>query len=325
MAHRKQNFVAIIALSVLAAGCGKDKTLDDYNREQSNKELAQAQAAAGNFRGMLTNQATNQALCPIEFDIQATQVPVQNGSNTGNVARAVLQGSVTITCASASGQGTITSASFTPADDSNTSGVVSGTVSVPLGTGGTGSSTATFSILANLNQGTLTGTLTPGTPGIIGSFSATRDAPLPRGGQGSTDPNGRGAIQTYAGTYVNKFCLDPQFKNTNLCKNVDPNHMPVSVTLNFSPANSGSTFQNLFANEKSITVDIKMGLHIYTLQNTAYNQSARSNNLAFNGTLPGDTSSTQFNCDRLGADGFSCHYMNAGQTYDFNISPAQAQ
>jgi hypothetical protein len=316
----KQNIFTVLALSFLAVGCGADKTLDEYNAEKANQELTQNQKAAGSFRGSLLNQSTGQPMGAVDLELQAPQIPVQNGDNTGTTVRSVLQGTVTVYTAQGFGQGSITSASFTKAKDYTDDlpkGTVSGLVSVTVGT-----QTYSFTIFAGLVGATLTGTITPNQPGVTGSFSATKGAPLPDAGQGSIDPNAPRGIKLYGGLYSdpNSECRNPQFKNTTYCKGVDPDHLKVQMSLNFNPANSGVLFDNLFLNEKTVIVDVEMDNHDYAMQGTAYNVGAGT--ISFNGTLPGDTATTTFNCNSRGMSTFHCTYQNAKllQPYSFDVT-----
>jgi hypothetical protein len=317
MSWSKQSFFACLALALLASGC-KDKSLDDYNRDRANAEFTQAQAAAGNWRGTIVTQAgSGETVSAIEVAMQVVQVPVQNGTNTGNTVRSQIQGAITIKTGDVVSSGVITNASYTPSNDDNTSGTVSGTVGVPIG-----ANTATFTLAATINGNSMSGTISPSNAsGTPGNFRAEREAPLPHVGQGSTDPSLRGGIKYYGGSLENAQCSDPQFRNSIFCRGTDNGRMPVTLSVNYNPLSAGYAFVNLFVSLKVLAVQVTFGHYVASFPSTELDQ--RSGVLHFQGTEPGGTSQSSLNCQPRGP-GYSCEYRNefAGQVFNFDVAPS---
>lgn len=310
-------------VSVGAAGCGKDKSPDDYQTEQSNIEFSKLQVVAGTFRGNLVTQDGSRSLGAVEIILKPVRNPVPNGDNSGTNARAQLQGSVTVYDNGSPSSGVITSANFIKSDgqDSDTTGTVDGQISVVLNTSGSAAQSASFSINGTMNGGQFNGLITPtDRSGVTGSFTVVKDAPLPTG-QHSTNPGNPGQTRSYAGSAIDPNCDGA--KRSNACPAPGKNGhvmIPVFMTTNAAPSSSGYAFVNLFADVKLVNVHLEIeGVNI-PLPPVEFDQ--RQNSLSYNGSVSNGSSQIIFACSGAGS-GYNCSYENVAQaaTYSFTMMP----
>jgi hypothetical protein len=316
------------ALALLAAfsfglvGCGKDKSLDDYQQTKTNEEFTKIQAVSGTFRGNLVTQNGTQ---PVEIITSAVLNPVPNGDNSGTNARATLQGSVTVYNNGEPSSGVITTANFikAPDQDSDSNGTINGQISVVLSSTGSTSQAATFSLNGTLNNRQFNGVITPtDRSGISGSFTSAKDAPLPRG-QSSTSPL-PGQTRSYVGASIDPNC--EAFHQSRGCKLPDRNGhvmIPVAMTVNASPTSSGYAFVNLFSDVKLVNVHLELDGTNIPLPPVEFDQ--RQKTLSYNGSVSSGSSQIIFWCKSAGA-GFSCSYENVAQAavYIFQLNPGSS-
>jgi hypothetical protein len=324
----KQNNFRVLAIALLlafvASGCGKDKSLDDYQQQQSNEEFAkmQAVAVATPSNGTIT---TVNGTYPFNLSMSAVLNPVQNGDNTGTSARASLQGNVTIYTNGVPSSGVITTANFLKAQnqDSETVGTINGTITVVLSSSGSTAQSATFSINGTLTDGQFRGVITPtDRPGIAGTFTVRRDAALP-GGQGSHEPS-PGQTRSFSGYAADPNCSAGKAN----CTPDKGGHYTVFVgmTVNPAPSSSGYAFVNLFADVKLVNVHLQLNTTNIPLPPIEFDQ--RAGTLSFNGSVAGSSGSSSqiiFACNTAGA-GYNCSYENVSQaaTYEFRLSPGSS-
>ncbi|MGZ3651871.1 MAG: hypothetical protein ACXWSC_11820 [Bdellovibrionota bacterium] len=331
----KQNRFTLLALSfslsLLAVGCGKDKSLDDFQQQQTNAEFAKAQAVAGTYRGNLTvaNPSTGTSVLPVEIRLDAVLNPVQNGDNSGTNARASLQGAVTIYNNGVPSTGVISTAGFLRSGDSDTVGALNGQVSVVLSASGGSTASAAFNINSNINDNSFNGQINiTDRSGGSATFAVVKGAPLPHG-QGQTNPGGPGQTRSFVGSTIDPNCergsTNPGFPG-NLCPAPDRDGhvlVPVTMTINAAPSSSGYAFVNLFADIKLVNVHLDIDGAIVPLPPVEFDQ--RQNSLQFNGQVSGSTGSAQtiFACQGNGA-GYTCSYeaVSQAKTYNWDARPA---
>ncbi len=71
--------------SLLLAGCAKDRSVEDYNREKFYTQLAELQSVEGNYSGLMTAQKDNSTFGALELRLRAEAKTAPDGqsSNTG--------------------------------------------------------------------------------------------------------------------------------------------------------------------------------------------------------------------------------------------------
>jgi hypothetical protein len=306
---KQANFTLIALAAILASSCGGDKSLDEYQRQESNQNLAQAQVVAGTFRGLLTKQGTSQNMGALEVQLQAVPVPVQDGTGTGSVNRAVIQGNVRIVYGAQETTASLTQGAFLPSDDDVSIGSVSGSINVNLGSGGAAGSNVAFTLSGTYNHGNFSGTITPtgGVTGTTGSFNLQRDAAMPTVGQGSILPT-PDASKYYAGTYANDTCV--KYPGNLFCQGADPNKQPVTMTVNENPSSSGYAFVNLFADIKTYIVQLNFGTLAISLPTAELNTDKKT--LTFEGLSSGNTIPSTLSCQATNSTTYNCSYRSEG-------------
>lgn len=84
-------FAALLAASLAAGGCAKDRDLEDYQRDKLSEELTKLQAVAGVYRGRAVSRETGKFLAGVTLDLRADTRTVSPSEQ-----RPILRGSVTL-------------------------------------------------------------------------------------------------------------------------------------------------------------------------------------------------------------------------------------
>jgi hypothetical protein len=88
---------ALSAMLVVLGGCAKDRTIDDWRREQVQQEEAAIAAVTGDYRGTLVSDADNSLIGLAKIHFKTNRRSSQSTSTPGAEQQAVLQGVITIT------------------------------------------------------------------------------------------------------------------------------------------------------------------------------------------------------------------------------------
>jgi hypothetical protein len=86
-------FLSFGVLALLSA-CAKDKSVDDYQRDKLQKNLALYQSVAGSYSGVVTSQENGDVLGAMELSLRAEVTPVDSKDGETAVATPILVGSV---------------------------------------------------------------------------------------------------------------------------------------------------------------------------------------------------------------------------------------
>lgn len=81
-------------LLALLCACAKDKSVDDYQREKLQKNLALYQSVAGSYSGIVTSQESGDVVGAMELSLRAEVTPVDSKDGETAVATPILVGSV---------------------------------------------------------------------------------------------------------------------------------------------------------------------------------------------------------------------------------------
>jgi hypothetical protein len=83
-----------IGLLVLLSACAKDKSVDDYQRDKLQKNLALYESVAGSYSGIVTSQESGDVMGAMELSLRAEVTPVDSKDGDTSVATPILVGSV---------------------------------------------------------------------------------------------------------------------------------------------------------------------------------------------------------------------------------------
>ncbi len=73
MSYLKSFFICVIATCIFS--CGKDRNVDDYNRNKLNKDVAELQAIQGRYSGYLVSQKDNSRLGALQITLSPGTAP----------------------------------------------------------------------------------------------------------------------------------------------------------------------------------------------------------------------------------------------------------
>lgn len=90
---KKILFLSFGVLALLSA-CAKDKSVDDYQRDKLQKNLALYQSVAGSYSGVVASQENGEVLGAMELSLRAEVTPVDSKDGETSVATPILVGSV---------------------------------------------------------------------------------------------------------------------------------------------------------------------------------------------------------------------------------------
>lgn len=88
--------VLVVSLGVFAllSACAKDKSVDDYQRDKLQKNLALYQSVAGSYSGVVASQENGEVMGAMELSLRAEVTPVDSKDGETSVATPILVGSV---------------------------------------------------------------------------------------------------------------------------------------------------------------------------------------------------------------------------------------
>lgn len=325
MVQNKQLKFALRAfvLGLALTACGKDKTLDQYQDEQAQKELAEQSKANGTYRGTISVEGSGQvaaATADVEIYLYGATDPVKNGSGTGTSEQAGLKGYVKIRNGSSESTAPISSGRFRRNEDSDSDGTVN--VVATISAGGT---TYNFAVTGTKKGAALSGTISPtNVSGGAGTFSTVNGAEW--AGQHQTNPGLHGDTSTYTGTYRDSYCDGTN--NSIYCPGrPDPQHpnvpspdQTVRMTVSRNPVNSDLGFVNFFVTQKTVLVTLSFGRgQEFTLVGAQLGDQGRK--LHFQGSPSGQTNQVILDCTSAAA-GYSCTYQTIRNTLTFNAVPS---
>jgi hypothetical protein len=83
-----------LGLLVLLSACAKDKSVDDYQRDKLQKNLALYESVAGSYSGIVTSEESGDVMGAMELRLRAEVTPVDSKDGETSVATPILVGSV---------------------------------------------------------------------------------------------------------------------------------------------------------------------------------------------------------------------------------------
>jgi hypothetical protein len=86
---------SFLSLALLVS-CAKDKTLEEYDREKARNEMAEYQAVAGNYSGIVTSKESGEILGAMEVTLETDTKPAGNNSS-GQLGNALAKGTPILT------------------------------------------------------------------------------------------------------------------------------------------------------------------------------------------------------------------------------------
>ena len=306
-----QSWVAgLIALPVLyISGCGQDKTLDQYNHDKAQQDLAKVQSVSGTYNGILLSSADKSTIGPLSIAlVGGTQISNATQGST-SVQQATLRGTITVSGTQK------TSVEFVQGFYDSDNGTFQIDVPVTLQSG----ATSTIDLAGSFDgSGAMNGTLKIlGYTDNGGYFSLGKDAALPQ-----VTPS---ASISRNQTIVNS-ALKYQGKATSQGSTAD-------VVMSFNPGitNHDQNFANLFNPVKLITVsltyDAKAGV-VFT--NAQWDQRTGIPSGVIDGQSSDNTKyESVLICNQTTTDvtktGWKCHYSIANGSnplsFDFVATP----
>ena len=306
-----QSLVAgLLVLPVcLITACGQDKTLDQYNHDKAQQDLAKVQAVSGTYNGVLLSNADKSAIGPMSIElVGGTQITNATQGST-SVQQATLRGTITLSGTQQS------SVEFVQGFYDSDTGTFQVDVPVTLQNG----TTSTIDLAGSFDgKGGMSGTLNIlGYTDNGGTFSLGKGAALPAVTQGAAISKNQivGSGQTYQGTAIENG------KTTG-----------VVLTLSTGVTTRDQDFANIFNPIKFLTINYSLGDGAgLAFLNSQWDQRNGTLNGVKDGTASDGTPyEATLTCHQATPDvtktGWNCQYKmsNGGSVmnYSFTVTPS---
>lgn len=296
--------------TLMLSACGKDKSLEDHQKEKAEQEANRLSAVAGNYRGSITSQRTGESMGGFEIQLSLKKVPNDSSDNSSSKSR--LAGSATVYSGGQQTSAVIELADFSSSNEDAANGTFSGRLTVPL-------RNASVQLLINgaIRGDSFTGTITPDSrPGTAANFNLVKGGAL-NGGQNSTNPN-PSRTTIYSGSFKDPNCA-PRRGGRSPCRNGEI--VQVRLRLDRNPQTADEAFLNNFLDSQFVGLQASFDEATLSMPNAELNE--RGGTIRFQGIVQGSISTqASLNCSKLGA-GWRCRYAsgNFGISYDFDVLP----
>ena len=296
--------VAILPVCFITA-CGQDKTLDQYNHDKAQQDLAKVQAVSGTYNGVLLSNADNAMIGPMSVELVG-RPQISSGTNQGStsVQQATLTGTITLSGAQQ------TSVEFVQGFYDSDNGTFQVDVPITLQNG----TPATVDLAGSFDgNGAMNGTLKIlGFTSNGGYFSLGKGAALPQVTPAAAIARDQTVVNaglTYQGTATR-------------------NQVTTNVVMAFTPGitTRDQDFANRFNPIKYITVNITYGGNGgVVFPNTQWDQRTGLLKGVLEGQNPDNTKSEQvLICNQSNPDAtktnWNCQYQVSNGTTLFNYS-----
>ncbi len=232
-----------ILMAVLGSGCAKDRTLDDFKREQTQKDLGKLQTVDGEYGGQVLSASDHSVLGDLKFVLSAkTQVSTAPGVLKAD-EQPVLVGTLTFT-----NQQTLVAVAKDSYYDPTT-GKFQANIPIQRASGKTDQLTLSGNIQGDSFNGTIEAI---GQSDFGGTFSLTRGAATQAGALTSQKtPQSAEAIDAAISLRQKSFIGTTEFKTGET--------LPVSFVVLDPKLSSEEEFLSLFYPVKSVEVNLNYG------------------------------------------------------------------
>ena len=307
-----QSLVAsLLVLPVcLITACGQDKTLDQYNHEKAQQDLAKVQAVSGTYNGVLLSNADKSTIGPMSIElVGGTQITNATQGST-SVQQATLRGTITLSGAQT------TSVEFVQGFYDSDSGTFQVDVPVTLQNG----SPSTIDLAGSFDgKGGMNGTLKIlGYTENGGYFALGKGAALPAVTQGAAISASRSIVDSGLGYHGTA--------------NVKGSTTAAVLTLSSGFTTRDQSFANLFNPIKFLTINYSTGDGSgLAFPNSQWDQRSGVLSGVRDGTTASDGAPWEatLTCTQTSTDvtktGWNCHFKDSNgesvRDYTFVLAP----
>jgi len=324
MASRGIGLLAVIAV---IAGCGKDKTADEYHEQKVQRQVALFQSVSGTYRGALQNAKDGSSMGTIEIDLWPQNTIVSSSDNTTLSSQASLQGRVAIFNGIESNAVIQSAYYFSP--DYDTNGVFNGTISVPV-SGVSGTTNVQLVVSGSIHGSRFEGTINPTNKvGITGHFTADKNAPLPVDRNAPSKVGGldSGDILQYSGTF------DTPLSQASKTSGADVDPVTAKITIRKAGVTVEENFLNNFMLQKTVSIQVTFSQGPVSIDGISFNSAEmdlQSGRIIAQSSYSGDVNAlVSLDCVAVTIpgviknQGWNCTYLSNfnGVSHTFTVSP----